>query len=258
MPVFATTAEAEAWASAEWSHITWDFAGMDVSLARDVLVEFQRLAEEWPPVAQRLRYVGTYRTFSKASLVGQGNHRWSRAYAHASRSGTRIGLNPRWWKSRATIQRSMNQGVAAGWHPPGTHNPVSVFTHEFGHQIENWLNTYTGRSFTGIQRGSGFGDVRDTWLAFRAANKATAQLSLYALTNEAEAWAESFAALRYTPRAQWTPHTQHLEVLLREVQNAMRNPPTTTRLWQTLTTAERQAATQRLEALAQAMGISQW
>lgn len=266
-PAFASVADAERWAKRNYKHITWDFAGLDASLVRDVLVKFNQLAAEYPQVAKRLWYVGSYQTKSRIPPGVPTSHTtWSpNTYADASIDGRRIGLNPAWWGSRARLSAQCADDEITGWHVMGSRDIASVFTHEFGHQVEHWIESGAGMgtmSFTGIERASGFGDVRETWHLFRnaAANHATRQLSEYALTDRSEAWAESFAALHHTPRAHWTDHTRHLEVFLREVRAAQSyqhpNPPL--RSWRHLSPVEQHAERQRLQALAQAMGIKQW
>lgn len=100
------------------------------------------------------------------------------------------------------------------WHVPGADSIESVMTHEFGHQVDYWMQdrlaelsrAAPGQVVTVVDLGyvkvTGYGQLTnlvgdlDTQLAADVR-----QLSVYGRTNRAEAWAETFTARYHTPGA---------------------------------------------------------
>jgi hypothetical protein len=226
---FADLAEAEAWASRQYPHITWDFAGAHVDTINPTLAEFHRLAQEWPEVANRLRVVGTYQGKTKgvSSFANQ-----SSAFAHASVDGTRIGLNPAKYNDAAKLRESLRQSERSGW-LSDRDEIASNMTHEFGHMVDFWLRDVrqTG-SLVPAVRIDGTGIISDLWTSFVQDNFArfrSTDLSQYSVTDADEQFAEGFS-YRYHPssrlptvgyvrqqaaldwlmarRATWTPYDQ--------------------------------------------------
>lgn len=255
---FASTAEAEAWGSVAYPHIEWDLGGIHPELLGETLKAFHDLATDWPEVAERLKYIGTYQrrqdrwVWSKTLWDNPGT------YAHATRDGEQIAMNPHWYGRPAEFRAQIASDIAMGWHPPAP-SIASVFVHEFGHQVENWLESAPQRSFLPYYRANGFGLTRETYLMFLKANKATKALGGYALTNAREAWAESFAAMRLLPRGQWTTYTRHHAALLESIRSATATPllslPSFSTYTSSLTYQEELAAAEALRKRALRMGI---
>lgn len=249
VPAFRTIAEAEAWARGEWPLIKWDLAGIDLGIAHELLTEFQRLAIEWPEVVSRLEYFGTYRKIKAA-----GSHfRWSkRTYAHASQDGCRIAFNPNRFGNAAALRASIAADAASGWHPPGTGTPASILTHEWGHQVDNFLRNRTDWHVVEARPPGATTSLAGLLQELRARYPATAQLSRYALKNEAEAFAEAFAALRYTPAAQRDAWTERLGVLLDLSRGRTWRglPP-----WSGVSQTTQQITTLRLDAIRRRLGL---
>ena len=195
---FTTTREAQAWANKAHPDIVFDFKHAHIDTINPTLKELDRLLNQFPEIADRLRYVGTYRdkaAMQEASVSFGRRRAFSGEYAHASTDGRRIGLNPSWYGDPERLKTSSYRDTLTRWHPPGTDNVESIITHEFGHQIDHWLTVQES--------------TRNELIIFKNRNRADASLSRYAMKNSAEAWAESFSALRYTPEAEWSAYTRN-------------------------------------------------
>lgn len=192
---FSTLEEAQREAAKRFPGINFDFTGAHVDTINPTLRQFASLAEEYPQVAERLKYVGTYQgkgaPLSPASAwSGSGTN----AYAHASRDGTRIGLNPHWYGKPQFIRASLKSAGETGWHPKGIDSIESVMTHEFGHQVAHWLesvsNKFAAQRFI-LADGSGW--VSSTARNWIRHHKVPRSYSVYGVTNHDESWAEAFA-----------------------------------------------------------------
>lgn len=251
-PTFRSIAKAQQWAASAYPHITWDLAGFHVDAANEVLQEFHRLARDWPEVLQRLRFVGTYR---KVKAAGSG-YRWNpRTFAHASVDGARIGFNPAWFGNPARMRAALSRNVATLFHPLGTEAMASVLTHEWGHQVDHWLQK---RALDALTPGAPTSQTVPTTASmlahFRRYNMATRALSQYALVNEAEGFAEAFASLRYTPPPQQTEFTRRLGKLLELVRGPVYDL-TTLPAWNTLAPGDQAAALARIDEIRNALGV---
>lgn len=248
-PTFKTTSAAQKWAAARWPSITWDLTGIHVEMAQEFLKEFDRLARDWPQVTARLKYIGTYR---KVKAAGPGFRWGSRTYAHASRDGARIGLNPSFYGKPAKMRAATQGDAAAGWHPKGTESTASILTHEWGHQVDNLLRGLTDVSLVGADRVPG-ASVPSLLAELRAKYPATAALSRYALKDTEEAFAEAFGSLRYTPAPQQAEWTRRLGRFLDVVRAGQ--PSATLPAYASLSTAERAAIMARVNSIRAELGL---
>ena len=212
---FKSIEEAIVWAKHNYKKIDWELDGLHVDAINPTLQEFDRLSKEWPEITEQIEYVGTRQT---RRAYTWGKNTW----AHASTDGKTIGLNPKYYSDPAELIRGLQESEDSGWHPKGTGNKIeSILTHEFGHQIENWLLSQPGTvAFHAKVVGTdGLGLVYDTVAGWLNNHKATSMLSDYAVTTnktfgKAEGWAEAFTAIRYTPKKNWTRFTKDLAELL--------------------------------------------
>ena len=210
---FATLAEATAWATQQYPHITWDFEGAHIDAINPTLDQFERLAQQWPEVAARLKYVGTYQGTNALHP-----HTWKPIhYAHADGGalgrGEVIGFNPMYYSDSARFLSRLQNDLRAGFHPKGCDTIESVLTHEFGHLVEVWLRSRRD-SFRAIVDDDGFGRAHVTFQLWMNANKATEKLSRYARTKAVEAWASGFAAVYHMPRREWPIFVQRQAKLI--------------------------------------------
>jgi hypothetical protein len=193
---FASLADATRWAEARYPGVSWDFEGAHVDAINPTLAQFHKLAQEYPEVSARLRYVGTYGDIAKRRATPyKSGYDWgdSAAYAHAGNDGTYIGLNPRWYGDAPGFRDSLAYGAKTKWAIGDDID--SVMTHEFGHHVHNWLLSRHKESLVRTVGASGDGVVGDITRQFMDTNRATKALSQYATTNEKESFAEGFAWL---------------------------------------------------------------
>ncbi len=254
---FKTVKEAEAWATVKYPHVRFDFKGAHPDAINPTLRQLDKLMQEYPHVAERLRYVGTYRG------EGAPRNRWNgNVYAHATFSGERIGLNPKWYGKpnafRESVARSATNKYADGstWHPDGMTQIESVVTHEFGHLLDGWLRTRTKEAFDPIVRASGFGLVSSTHEKFKFHNKADSRLSRYATTNRDEAFAEGFGALYHGTRD--VQRYKYVKALRKWVELTRPERLTPDGAWMFQFDApqeQRAAAWERLRVIAKRLGI---
>jgi hypothetical protein len=217
VPTFKHLDEAHLWASSKHPHIEWDFKGAHLDAIQPTLQRFHLLADQWPDIAQKMTYVGTYMSGKPSKSTSQnGPEYWdlpdSIEYAHASM--TYIGFNPKYYSDIKKSEESLEEGEKQGWNPKGANTIDYVLTHEFGHSVKFGLERMYSRSVTPHMAYGKKTLISNIIAAFVDHHKASDKLSKYAMKNEEEAWAESFAAIHHSPPEQWTPYTAaHFELL---------------------------------------------
>jgi SPP1 gp7 family putative phage head morphogenesis protein len=247
-----TLKEMERWGREHYPNIQFDFEGAHVDTIRPTLEQFDKLAQEYPDVAARLEYVGTYKG---EGAPGRGFQQNSNTYAHASHDGTRIGLNPEWYGDPEIFELSLRDCREGGWLARGVATPEGIITHEFGHQVNHHLLSIKD-SMTPEAPWSGYTTINTAKRSFVHANKPTNRLSRYGLTKPAEAWAEGFASLYHTPPRNHTKYARRLRDFLEIISTSGRYEDPTW-VWMDDATDETRALINRLRNL----GIgekSQW
>jgi len=208
--------------SARYSNILFDFQGAHVDTIRPTLKQFDKLAQKYPEVAKRLEYIGTYQ--GKGAPSGMA----VRATAHATKDGKQIGLNPKWYGNPDKFSQACTDMFTTKW-MDADGSIESIFSHEFGHQVEHWLLN-SNQAFSRYIGADGAGIVSDTVRLFNKVNKPTNALSGYAVTtnsikttqyqewvtDKVEGWAEAFAAIQHKPRSQWTTYVKRISMLIDE------------------------------------------
>lgn len=213
---FASHLEAEMWLAEKYPSIRFDLDGVHPSLLRSVASSWHENARDWPEAASALEYVGTYK-----------NRRGTIEDAHIAhvRNGVELALNPRYYGDRArfeeTARRCVKSGFLVGTEDASAEQAAAhTVDHEFGHVLKNWIEGAGRRRNFAPSRADGFGNVADTLSLFHSKNAPTARLSRYALTNDHEAFAESYAAIRGLPKSKWTQYTRRHHALLEITRNA--------------------------------------
>lgn len=219
---FATTKQAQTWLENKFPAIQFDLTGVSPKLVHEIAAEFNRLADKFPEVVARLEYFGTYKDTSKKFNRRRGYKVRPQAFAHASTDGKRIGLNPRWFSSPTKIAAALKDSAESGWLVSGRVD--SIITHEFGHQIDNWLGS-TGQSLTKLSRADGRTEISSINEKIREKFKLTNadQVSKYALKNGDEQFAESYSQATYKPKSLWSRYTKAQKALIDYVRD--RNNP---------------------------------
>jgi hypothetical protein len=178
----SSTREIERWARHRFPQTQWRLRDPDANrpsdaanLMRPTIVQYARLAREYPEVAARLTSfsveplptapAGGSTTFGKSTSVVGSNVRT-------------LSLNVYLFSHRSRLMARLESSVRRGYHPSGTYRVESIVTHEFGHQIWYLLED---QEF-------------DPLGATRSTTDQPATLSEYAEVSEAEAFAEAFLA----------------------------------------------------------------
>lgn len=212
VPDFSTVRQAEQWLSREFPNIKFDFKGTRIETMNPTVKEFVARAREWPLVAEKLEYFGTYRG---ENAPRRARRKWNpREWAHASQDGKRLGINPAWYGNPAKFKASLELSERSGWHPKGATTFETVISHEFGHHVQNWMQNAGAQAFTPFVRSNGSTLAGDMMSAFKKKNPRTSSISKYAGTNDAESWAESFMCLYHQPEALWVEFTRNQKRLL--------------------------------------------
>jgi SPP1 gp7 family putative phage head morphogenesis protein len=187
---FASLEEAQAWGRATYPHIDWDFKGAHIDTINPTLVQFDKLAREFPEVAKRLEYIGTRQ-------VKRPFYWLESKIAHAA-DGKIIGLNPFYYGNPDDLRAILNIAVDSRYLPRGCDTIESVLTHEFGHLVGTWLRS-SDQAFIPYVRDDGFGLVRQAVADFL---QHTTSRQRKALGNRAEVpgetWALAFSSLYHT------------------------------------------------------------
>jgi len=215
-----TVKDAEKLASKMLPDIVWDFRGTHIDVMNPSMEKFVQLANEYPEVIKRLKYYGTYRNKDTRPRTFKWN---PNTFAHAYTNGEVIGLNPKWYGDPDTFRAALKRCVDNGFHPPGSEDFASVVTHEFGHQVWNWLVTeYKDKALVQYVRSRGVGTGSDILAGWQRNNSSRSQalsISAYADTNAAETWAEGFTMFHHAPNVK-NPVVENQKALLKFMKEA--------------------------------------
>lgn len=229
IPAFKTTTEAENYLESRFKDLVVDFKGFDTDLLPAIVGEFTRLADEWPDVAGRLRYLGTYANKTKPVTIQfrsgiQEKHFPTgpkrRSYnmtlgrtVNGHTDGIRLALNSSadkmgnasaWRRLRAT---DAGNGWCASPAVEGT------LTHEFGHCVDYYLKEKLAtHSVTEYDAGL----VAKFYRRFRLLVRSSRAVSEYSLKNDAEAFAEMFHFREKRPRSEWPDNVKAFDQFLTE------------------------------------------
>jgi len=178
----SSTRDIERWARRRFPQTLWRLRDPDpdrpsgaANLMGPTLAQYDRLAREYPEVAARLTFftleplptgpVGGSTTFGKSTSMEGGDVRT-------------LSLNINVFSHRSRLIERLEPSVRRGYHPSGTSRVESTVTHEFGHHVWYLLEN----------------EGLDPRSATRAITYRPGALSLYAMANEGEAFAEAFLA----------------------------------------------------------------
>lgn len=247
----------------------FDMAGLDLGVANRIARQFSVLANQFPPVQQALRYVGTNLNIPPelSPFVGRFK-RGTNTVAHASRpfrgsEVVSISLNTAKLAHASAAAEARVQNTSTKWLTPQADpsDYTAVMTHEFGHAVKYWLETRPAmlglKGITGA-RASGLGFARDTFnMWMRQLGPDIEPVSNYARENEQEAFAEAFAGVFHgTPEVRGSTTVKNmirmLEVLAPANHTGQEIP-----FAGDLTQAQREAAFKATEDLARRLGITE-
>jgi hypothetical protein len=170
--------------------IFFDLTGIHAKNIEPTLKQVDKLTQEWPEVSDRIKYIGTNPPGINWDL--------DFAYAKSLPSGI-IGLNPSHFGD-IDFGNQLSANKKTQW--LAGHNVESIITHEFGHQVNYMLSGLGEVSLTRVSSNDFSGSIPDTVSLFFEKNKPTKKLSTYSLTNDSEAFAEAFSALKHGTKEQ--------------------------------------------------------
>jgi hypothetical protein len=190
-PGFKKVEDAQRWAAQKHPSVTWDFVGAHPDALNPTLSGIDRMLDEWPDVGRKITYVGTYVGHPQRGFLFMPGD-----IAHASVDGSTIGLNPAFFGDPKRFKKAMRDAKKSKW--LGSDASEHIATHEFGHMVDAWLSTEHARSLLPFGTVGNKANVDLVARELRAIAR-TAPVSKYALTNDAEAFAELFASKPHDP-----------------------------------------------------------
>lgn len=197
---FNDATKAQEWAR-KWLPINYiNYGKYPADLADRVTEMLAELYTRYPEMAGRTKFLST---------AQERNREFKAAYPY--KSTKRVTFNTvaqstgNWWKEwegigfnearltkYAELKAILIRDVKSGWQPVGTENVASVLTHEYGHQIDNFLIANSERA--------AIDKLYDDWKQSTKKNKDWgATLSQYADTNTSEFMAEAFSEYIHNP-----------------------------------------------------------
>ena len=208
---------------------TENLKGIDLEVAKQVTVQFNRLADTYPRVAQDIFSIETKEL---------GDHTWAAVAPVHSLTGVKMELilNQKFFNDRSKFEVSLKASEEKGIHPVGCNTIDSVITHEFGHCVWDYYTDVSKGQYALIdvvenprflsERGYGLGSVQGTVIAWNKEQRANG-LSLYAKKPDRWPWggedehherfAEAFASLYHTPQEDQCSMVKNLGKLLNRI-----------------------------------------
>lgn len=211
------TKEANLWANRNLDIQHIDYKGYHIELANSTNKTLELMQKRFPEVRDT-KYVATTQARNKGlyekrindaveQLVDRGySVEQAKSYAkrrikkfktngnvYASSTNHTWGdfegicFNQKWSKDIEKLRQAVASDVRSGFHPVGTEDPASIMTHEYGHQIDNFLIKHNIRE--GIDR---------LWNKY-SLDEIKNGLSRYGAKNSAEFFAEAFSEMIHNP-----------------------------------------------------------
>lgn len=194
---------------------------LDMEFLNENLKQFEKVAEKYPAVGERLQYMGTLTDMDKApedikettALGDYDEGYWDaneNTFAMVGGHGQYMGLNPNYWGNPEEFKESIDDTMESGYHPSPLDDPYeSVMTHECGHVLHYAMmegQQYAGRYAQEYTDSGGVSYVNDTSIHALADGYSRTlhadladedSLSRYSEKNQNEAFAETFTALEH-------------------------------------------------------------
>lgn len=226
-----TAKEATAWGQTNLGIDRVDYTGFHVDVANDVNKTLLELRTRFPQIKDTkivstsqnlcsIKYANDVEKYVKRAIDMGYDEEAAKKMASQYVKKKKVPGNTYAWSTNATwgelegitfnkkfagnaddFMRSLLSDVATGWHPVGTATPSAVLTHEFGHQIDNYLCKKNARGWIQTM----FEEmqlearplIRDQK---KTADQAYAELlSRYGAKNSAEFFAEAFSEYIHNP-----------------------------------------------------------
>lgn len=227
-PVFTKPAEVETWLKATFPRMhTTPITVRDLRAVNAVVAEYNRLANVFSSVKSEVTAFGTKALGGVQRGRFKGNE-----WAHVGRFGTGqqvVGLSPARFADPAQLFRDLVSSEVSGFHPPGANTIASIMTHEFGHILDNRIKSLAGVVVRVETDAAGdvvkritVGDISARYRPYITGMNVRSAISGYATKSDAEAFAEAFASLSWTPEAQLSSPAANLRDMLAELKGVLR------------------------------------
>lgn len=227
-----TTAEATKWGKVNLGIDYVDYTGFHVDVANDINKTVAELREKFPQITGTkflstsqnmcsLKYLDDVEKYVDSAIKMGYDEATARRWAKTAVKKKKVPGNTYAWSTNSTwgkyegitfnkkfasnyddFLNSLQSDVKSGWHPIGTDTPASVLTHEFGHQIDNFLKAKGVRDWVQPM----FEEYRNeaTSLLRNGTYKTSREaygnlLSDYGSKNSAEFLAEAFSEYIHNP-----------------------------------------------------------
>lgn len=187
--------EAEEWAKKHLNIGHVDFTGFDLKLAQDIVFQLWKLQRFYPEIPT-IKWLSTSNILHRANfehnlLDGQTHFykcrekrkslTWAWSFSEKWGKQQGIAFNAKYAKDYEDLRKRTIHSAKTGYHPSNCSDVSHIVSHEFAHQIDNFL------------RLEGLRDecIEPLWQKYK--EKAETLLSQYATTNSKEFFAEAFA-----------------------------------------------------------------
>lgn len=258
LPEFVSNQDAEQYMRRRYPDTNFDFSKMDFKTVQPTANEIARLFDEYPEVAARMKYVGTYGNKNVAGGVRRSFP--SGEYAHATHPDVGpnyIGLNPSWYSDEKKLKDSLERMHVIGWIADS--KIENVFTHEFGHAIDGYLTRTIGRDTiveVGYADGKNISVEGIKNAILRKWNPKRGEISDYAMTNKFERFAEGFSQSQSADPAHRSDLANRLEQFIRFTQQNRTFTKSEQKDWFAMTDAEQRAIRQRINDIYSELGLT--
>jgi len=125
---------AETWARERFPGKAFDFAETHIDAIRPTLAQFERLADEWPSVLDRVEYLGTGRGPDGLRFVFDD-------HVFAESGDGKIRLNPDYYGNPEFFLRRKIRRSEDAWLHDGAGSISETMTHEWGHELHERLKS---------------------------------------------------------------------------------------------------------------------
>jgi len=165
-------ADAKKWAEDNYPDISWDLSDGDIEAINPTLKQFDKLAKLYQKVAAQLKEIQTIDFTGKLKPN----------FAGSSDKQHGIYLNSIFFKQPKYLKESLMRSMQRGFFAKGCEGIEAIITHEFGHQIQNTIASFSPEAKKGFE----------AWLEKELNKEKAKSISLAATHSPDEAFAEAF------------------------------------------------------------------